>query len=169
MTIGCCACQGSSKSAGHAATQVGDSQAPRDNTEQLEVLVLYREQMMLPSTATVTVTMEEVPKKYAASIWSNPTDERWRSRGLVKTIGERTVRVEGGPPHIVTITYDPSGLSAEGSYTVRARIENANELLFTNAAYTQAFGANGSTEASPNQQPIEILVQRVLRADEQQP
>lgn len=54
MTLGCCACQGSSKSAGHEATRLGDSQAPRDNTEQLEVHVLYRERMVLPSTVTVT-------------------------------------------------------------------------------------------------------------------
>lgn len=57
MTLGCCTCQGSSKSAGHEATRLGDSQAPGDNTEQLEVHVLYRERMVLPSTATVTVTV----------------------------------------------------------------------------------------------------------------
>jgi len=161
MITGCCACRSSPKSDGHDATAA-------DDAAQIAVQVVYREQMMLPPTATVTVTMEEVAEKYAKSVWSNPTDPRWRSRGVVKTIIERTVRVEGGPPYIVALTYDPSGLSPEGRYTVCARIENERELLYTNAGYTPAFGTDGSREAPPSQ-PIEVVVQRVVPAEGQQP
>lgn len=162
---GCCACQSGTNSDEHEAT---DLRAPSGDAAQLEVQVLYHEPMMLPSTATLTVTMEEVDKKYAKSIWSNPTDPRRRSKGFVKTILERTVRVEGGPPYMVTLMYDPSGLSPESLYTVRARIENANQLLFANAGYTPAFGTDGSAESAPNQ-PIEVVVQRALPAEAQQP
>ena len=161
MIAGCCACQSSPKPDERDAT-------PADDAAQLEVQVVYREQMMLPPTVTVTVTMEEVAEKYAKSVWSNPSDPRWRSRGVVKTVIERTVHVEGGPPYTVALTYDPSGLSPEGRYTVRARIENERELLFTNAGYTPAFGTDGSRKAPPSQ-PIEVVVQRVVPADGQQP
>lgn len=168
MIAGCCACQSDPNSDEHEAIPMGDSRALNDDAAQLVVQVLHHEQMILPPTATVTVTMEGLPKRFARSILANPADPRWRSRGTVKTIIERTVRVEGGPPYTVALTYDPSGLSPEGRYTVRARIENAGQLLFANTGYTPAFGADGSRGVPPSQ-PIEVVVQRVVPADGQQP
>jgi uncharacterized lipoprotein YbaY len=168
MIAACCACHSGTGSNGHEATAIDTTQASSDDAAQLEVHVLHRKQMALPPTATVTVTMEEVATSFAHSIWSNPTDQRWRSRGLIKTVVERTIHVDGGPPYVVRLTYDPSGLSPEGSYSVRARIENANQILFMNAGYIPVFGADGSAKG-PVSQPIEIVTRRVAGADEQEP
>ena len=146
----CCGCQSNRSADQPPPKPPGEVQglSPEDAPMQtLHVRVLYRERMMLPPTARVTVVLEDAAKMDVKA----------------ELIAQETVPAEAGPPYKITLTYDPARLTRQGRYGVRARIDNQeNQLLFISTQFIPAFGTHGSADSAPND-PIEVLVQRVPR------
>ena len=107
---------------------------------QLPVTVSYRERIMLPPTASVSVTLEDVSRMDVAAT----------------IIDKQTISTQGGPPYHLTLNYDASAIDPRMSYALRARIEQDGKLLFTNTSSIPAFKSDSA-------QPVDILVQNVAR------
>lgn len=167
LIIGSGACQRGADSDRKTPPAGEAARPPRRDMAQIDVRVAHGELAPLPPTATLTVTIEEAPTKFANSIWSGSEADKWRSRGLIKTIVERTIRLTGAPPHSVRLIYDPAGLRAQSSFGIRARIEIENETLFANAA-TKRLSASEDTERSfiVLDSATEILLERVAPTGE---
>ncbi len=115
-------------------------------SETLNIRVVYRERMMIPPTSEIEVVLEDQGKMDVAA----------------ERIAETRTQAKGSPPYPITLAYDPARLTAQGTYAVRARIENAGQLMFTSTTFIPAFGVDGRTGSEVND-PIEILVERVAR------
>jgi putative lipoprotein len=100
--------------------------------------VFYRERMMLPPNAEITVTLEDVSKMDVAA----------------DIIATTTFPPVGGPPWGFAMAYDPARIDSRHSYAVRARIEVNGQLMFTNTSQIPAFSGEEG-------RPVEILVSRV--------
>ncbi len=100
--------------------------------------VLYRERMMLPPNAEITVTLEDVSKVDVAA----------------DIIATTMFSPAGGPPWGFTMEYDPARIDSRHRYAVRGRIEVNGGLMFTNTTQIPAFSA-------AEDEPLEILVSRV--------
>lgn len=81
--------------------------------------VLYRERIMLPPTATVTVTLADT------SLMDAPA----------KVI-DTQVLTGGSPPYKFALTYDPATIVDNHTYTVSARIEVDGKLRFITDTHT---------------------------------
>ena len=90
--------------------------------------VLYRERIMLPPTATVTVTLADT------SLMDAPA----------KVI-DTQVLTGGSPPYKFTLNYDPAQIVANHTYTVSARIEVDGKLRFITDTHTPVI-----TRGAPN-------------------
>lgn len=121
-----------------------DSVEPTEPPAELQVEVFYRERMMLPPTAKLSVTLEDSAKMDVAAV----------------KIAEATVPTDGAPPYRLTLSYEPSELDPRGRYGVRARIENEGELMFTSTQFNPAFGTDGSASSAPHD-PVKVMVTRV--------
>ncbi len=102
--------------------------------ETISGTVFYRERMMLPPNAEITVTLEEVSKMDVAA----------------EVIASTTLKPEGGPPYAFTLEYDPEKITDRGRYGLRVRIEADDKLMFINTQHTPAF-----------EEPLDIMVSRV--------
>lgn len=111
------------------------------STAELHVEVFYRERMMLPSTATLEVVLEDSAKMDVAA----------------DLIAREILPTQSGPPYRVTLQYDPSTLNPKGRFGVRARIEKQGKLVFTSMEFNPAFGTHGSHDEAPND-PVRVLV-----------
>ncbi len=121
-----------------------ESMAKDQPDGELHVEVFYRERMMLPPGATLTVTLEDGAKMDVAA----------------EKIAEETLDLEGGPPYHVTLRYDRAVLNPPGRYAVRARIDHDGRLMFTSMEHNPAFGVHGSKD-EPVHDPVEVLVKRI--------
>lgn len=101
--------------------------------------VLYRERIMLPETAVVTVQLLDV------SLADAPA----------KVLGE-TVASGKSPPYAYSIDYDPDAIVPGRRYSVSARITEGDTLLFISTTHNGVFGDGPDA--------TEILVQRVAEA-----
>ena len=90
--------------------------------------VLYRERIMLPPTATVTVSLADT------SLMDAPA----------KVI-DTQVLTGGSPPYKFTLNYDPVQIVANHTYTVSARIEVDGKLRFITDTHTPVI-----TRGAPN-------------------
>jgi putative lipoprotein len=90
--------------------------------------VLYRERIMLPPTATVTVSLADT------SLMDAPA----------KVI-DTQVLTGGSPPYKFTLNYDPAQIVANHTYTVSARIEVDGKLRFITDTHTPVI-----TRGAPN-------------------
>lgn len=106
----------------------------------LKTTVTYRERIVLPRKAIITVTFEDVSKMDVAAT----------------VIAAKTTLPEGTPPYAIDLMYDASKLSENARYAVRARIEENGKLLFTNDTHIDPF-------AGPAGEPVEIMVKSVAR------
>lgn len=95
---------------------------------QVTGAVLYRERIMLPPTATVTVTLADT------SLMDAPA----------KVI-DTQVLTGGSPPYKFTLNYDPAAIIANHTYTVSARIEVDGMLRFITDTHTPVI-----TNGAPN-------------------
>ena len=112
--------------------------ADTSDMKTIEGSVLYRERMMLPPNAEITVTLEDVSKMDVAA----------------DIIAIMTFSPAGGPPWDFAMEYDPARIDSRHRYAARARIEVNGQLMFTNTTQIPVFsGAEGK--------PLEILVSRV--------
>ncbi len=84
--------------------------------KRIEGSILYRERMMLPPNAEITVTLEDVSKMDVAA----------------DIIATTTFPAVGGPPWDFAMDYDPARIDSRHRYAVRARIEVNGQLMFTN-------------------------------------
>jgi putative lipoprotein len=81
--------------------------------------VIYRERIMLPPSATVTVTLADT------SLMDAPA----------KVI-ETQVLTGGSPPYKFTLNFDPAKIVENHTYTVSARIEVDGKLRFITDTHT---------------------------------
>ncbi len=101
--------------------------------------VIYRERMLIPDGATVTVTLEDQSRADApATIITNYTHT-----------------VSGPPPYPFRLVYNPAAIDDRMRYGLRAKIEMDGTLMFTSTEYLDPFATPG--------EPVEIVVQRVGR------
>jgi putative lipoprotein len=115
-----------------------DKGAGTNEMKTIKVSVWYRERMMLPPNAEITVSLEDVSKMDVAA----------------NVIATTTVPAVGGPPWGLAMEYDSPEIDNQHRYAVRARIEVNGQLMFTNTTQIPAFsGVEGK--------PLEILVSRV--------
>ena len=114
--------------------------ASKRGQDALKTSVIYRERIILPRKATVTVAFEDISKMDMAAT----------------VIASKTILPEGTPPYFVNITYAASKLNENGRYAVRAKIEENGKLLFVSDTHIDPF-------AGPAGEPVEILVKSVAR------
>lgn len=109
----------------------------------IEGSVTYRERMMVPPEATVSVVLEDVSRADAPSI----------------PVAKTAFPAEGAPPWDFELSYDPSKLQERHRYNLRARIKHDDELLFvTKQAY----------RVVPDQtaKPFNLMLSRVIGDDQ---
>ncbi len=104
--------------------------------------VLYRERIMLPPEATITVTLEDVSRADAPSV----------------RMAQTTLKPQGGPPFPFSLEYDPAQITAGARYCLRARIDAHGQLLFTSTDFVDPFGAAAG-------RVVDLLVRAAGRTD----
>ena len=107
----------------------------------IEGSVWYRERMLLPPGAEVSITLEDVARADAKS----------------ELLAETRFQPQGGPPWTFTLSYDPAKILDKGRYALRARIELNDKLMFTSMEHIPAFDRDPA-------KPLKILVRRVAGA-----
>jgi len=100
--------------------------------------VTYRERIMLPPDALVTISLEDTARMDIKS-------EEIASTGFVP---------QGGPPWDFVLEYDPGKINDRGRYALRAKIEVEGRLMFTSTENIPAFEGEAG-------KPVQILVYRV--------
>ena len=113
---------------------------PASATAAVSGTVTYRERIMLPPEAVLTVRLSDVSRADAAAMVI--TEQRISP-----------VRV----PAAFSLAYDPSALDDKHTYVVQARIEEGGKLLFVNTSQYQVI-TRGNPIAG-----IDVLVQGVSR------
>lgn len=88
----------------------------------------YRERIALPPTAAFEATLEDVSRADA------PAD----------IIGRVRLESPGQVPIKFAIPYDPARIDATHRYTVRAKITDGDQLLFTTDKHHSVLGAGGA-------------------------
>ena len=104
----------------------------------IEGSVWYRERMLLPPGAEVSITLEDVARADAKS----------------ELLAETRFQPQGGPPWTFTLSYDPAKILDKGRYALRARIEVNEKLMFTSMEHIPAFDRDPA-------KPFKIMVLRV--------
>ena len=102
----------------------------------IEGSVFYRERIMLPPNAEITVTLEDVSRMDVAA----------------DVIATTTFPAVGGPPWGFTLEYDSASIDSRHRYAVRAWVEMNGQLMFTNTMQIPAFSRSTSariTSSSP--------------------
>lgn len=105
---------------------------------KIEGTVWYRERMLLPPDAEVSITLEDVSRLDVRS----------------ELIAVTRFMPQGGPPWNFTLEYDPAKIHEKGRYALRARIEAGGRLIFTSTEHIAAFGRKP-------EKPVKILVSQV--------
>ena len=103
------------------------SPAPRE-TAEVTGQVIYRERMLLPPNARVTVVLADT------SLMDAPA----------KVI-DTQVLTGGSPPYTFTLNYDPAKIDPRHTYSVSARIEVDGKLRFITDTHTPVI-----TRGAPN-------------------
>jgi putative lipoprotein len=109
--------------------------AAQPEASALTGTVWYRERVLLPPGAKVTVSLQDVAKQDVAAV----------------VIGETVFFAEGSPPYPFEIQYDPAAIDRRGDYALRATIHFKDRLVFTSDQKYPAF----------DEEAREILVRRV--------
>ena len=110
------------------------SQAP--GLSSVSGVVTYRERMMLPPDAVVTVTLLDVSKQDVAA----------------QQIATETLTPKTAPPFAFELSYDPALVQPGMRYALRADVRLGDRLLFTTDTHIDPFANPGS---------VEILLKRV--------
>ena len=108
------------------------------NMSKIEGTVWYRERMLLPPDAEVSITLEDVARMDVKA----------------ELIAETSFEPQGGPPWAFTLEYDPAKIHEKGRYALRARVTASGRLIFTSTEHIPAFGQDPG-------QPVKIMVSRV--------
>lgn len=105
---------------------------------KIEGSVWYKERMMIPPDAVVTVSLEDVSRADAPSV----------------TMASTEFKPQGGPPYAFSLAYDADRILERNRYNLRAKIMRDNKLLFISTQAVPAFTNDAGT-------PVKILVSRV--------
>lgn len=100
--------------------------------------VIYRERMMPPPGAVLTVVLEDVSRADA------PAD----------VLARQEIPLTSGPPYAFSLAYESGVIQERRRYTLRARIQEGERLLWTSTENIPPFDR-------PDDTPIEILLTRV--------
>ena len=103
--------------------------------------VWYRERMMVPPDAEISVSLEDVSRMDV-------------SAEVIATTG---FAAQGGPPWDFSLEYNPRKLNDKGRYGLRVRIEVDGRLMFVTTEHIPAFEHDSNT-------PIKIMVTRAGRS-----
>ncbi len=103
--------------------KIPEIQAVSSEQTSVSAEIWYRERMLLPENAQLTLTLADVALADAPS----------------KTIASKTVTLTNTPPWVLDLNYDPAALTEQGSYVLQARIEVDGQLMFINTTSTPAF------------------------------
>lgn len=96
-----------------AAAQKTETPAP-DNLGTVSGTVLYRERIILPPDAELTVRLLDVSRADAPA----------------QALGVQTMALAGPPPYAFRVAYDPQSIDPRHSYAVAAEIRSGGRLLF---------------------------------------
>ena len=96
------------------------STAPKTGIAEVTGQVLYRERIMLPPDAKVTVTLADT------SLADAPA----------KVIATQVIEGQSAPPFQFALAYDPAQIDARHTYSVSARIEAGGKLRFITDTHT---------------------------------
>jgi len=116
----------------------GGSGATNSAAGRIEGTVLYRERMMLPPGAELSVQLEDISRPDA----------------LAEVLAVVSVTPQGGPPFAFAIDYEAGVIDPRRKYALRASITVDGQLLFSTAEYTDPF-QDGT---------IEMVVERVRQS-----
>lgn len=120
-------------------SETGSTLQVDDNEEvkvsSIEGEVYYRERMMLPPGAELTVEFQDIS----------------RSDAMATVIATVMQPATTAPPYAFAIAYDPTEIDPRMRYALRATIALGDRLMFTSTEYIDPFAPG----------PIKILVQRV--------
>jgi len=105
---------------------------------KIEGSVWYRERMLLPPDAELSIILEDVARMDVKA----------------DLIAVNRFKPQGGPPWAFSLEYDPAKIHEKGRYALRARIEANGRLLFTSTEHIPAF------DRDPDK-PVKILVSQV--------
>ena len=95
------------------------SPAPRE-TAEVTGQVIYRERMLLPPNARVTVVLADT------SLMDAPA----------RTLASQVIEGQTAPPFKFALTYDPAAIDPRNVYSVSARIEVDGKLRFITDTHT---------------------------------
>ena len=109
---------------------------------KIEGSVWYRERILPPPDAEVSVTLEDVARMDVSA----------------ELIAVTRFKPQGGPPWAFILEYDPAKIHEKGRYALRARIEADGRLIFTSTEHIPAFSRDPG-------KPVKILVSQVSRTN----
>ena len=116
-------------------TACGDSAPGQSGPQRIEGTVLYRERMMLPPGAEMSVQLEDISRPDA----------------MAEVLAVVSSALDGAPPYAFTLDYGKVGVVSGRRYALRANIAVDGQVWFTSTDYIDPFGES----------PLEILVRRV--------
>ena len=87
---------------------------PEADSTSVEVTAAYRERIMLPPDAKVTITLADT------SLADAPA----------KVVATQVIEGQSAPPFQFALAYDPTQIDARHTYSVSARIEAGGKLRF---------------------------------------
>ncbi|WP_028866193.1 META domain-containing protein [Psychromonas aquimarina] len=121
-------------------SQTPEIQAAAVSSEPASVSaeIWYRERMLLPENAQLTLTLADVALADAPA----------------KIIASKTMTLTNTPPWIVDLNYDPAALTEQGRYVLQARIEANGVLMFINTTSTPVF-------AEQDNKAVNIMLSKV--------
>ena len=116
----------------------GVNEPKETNMGTIEGTVWYRERLLLPPGAEVSITLEDIARMDVKS----------------ELIAETRFIPKGEPPWEFTLEYDSIKIHEKGRYALRARIQENNKLMFISTEHIPAFDRDSDG-------PVKILVFRV--------
>lgn len=96
------------------------TEAPPAEKAEVTGQVIYRERIMLPPSAKVTVTLADT------SLMDAPS----------RTIATQVIEGQTAPPFKFALAYDPKAIDPRNTYSVSARIEVDGKLRFITDTHT---------------------------------
>ena len=103
--------------------------APSESATKLTGTITYRERLLLPPGAVISVVLEDVSLMDVAA----------------KQIAQVSFVAEGAPPYAFELPYNPDDIVERHRYGLRVRIERAGRLLFINDTHIDPFSAEAQT------------------------
>lgn len=102
---------------------------PFESAAKLTGTITYRERLLIPPGAVISVALEDVSLMDVAA----------------KQIAQVSFLAEGAPPYAFELPYNPADIVERHRYGLRVRIERAGRLLFINDTHIDPFATEPGT------------------------